>query len=361
MDLPVMPPLRPMLAKSVKGVPKADSVEGGLSFEPKWDGFRCVVFRDGDEVILGSRSTKDLARYFPELVEAFRRELPERIVVDGEIYLAVDGRLEFDVLSQRIHPAASRVDMLAEATPASFVAFDLLALGDESWMDRPFGERRAALEEALAGVSDPVHVTRTTTDVAVAEEWFGVFEGAGLDGVVAKALAKPYAPNGRTMLKIKHARTADVVVAGFRLHKTSTAERPLLGSMLLGLHNEEGKLQHVGVAASFTEARRAELFDQLDAMRVPLSEHPWGEWQQPDAQASDRLPGGHSRWSGTKDLSFATIAPTLVAEVGYEHMEGTRFRHTAQFKRWRDDREPESCTYAQLEEVARYDLDAIVT
>ncbi|MGA9714324.1 MAG: ATP-dependent DNA ligase [Aeromicrobium sp.] len=361
MDLPVMPPLRPMLAKSVKGVPKADSVEGGLSFEPKWDGFRCVVFRDGDEVILGSRSTKDLARYFPELVEAFRRELPERIVVDGEIYLAVDGRLEFDVLSQRIHPAASRVDMLAETTPASFVAFDLLALGDESWMDRPFGERRAALEEALAGVSDPVHVTRTTTDVAVAEEWFGVFEGAGLDGVVAKALAKPYAPNGRTMLKIKHARTADVVVAGFRLHKTSTAERPLLGSMLLGLYNEEGKLQHVGVAASFTEARRAELFDQLDAMRVPLSEHPWGEWQQPDAQTSDRLPGGQSRWSGTKDLSFATIAPTLVAEVGYEHMEGTRFRHTAQFKRWRDDREPESCTYAQLEEVARYDLDAIVT
>ncbi len=356
-----MPPLRPMLAKSVKGVPKADSVEGGLSFEPKWDGFRCVVFRDGDEVILGSRSTKDLARYFPELVEAFRRELPERIVVDGEIYLAVDGRLEFDVLSQRIHPAASRVDMLAETTPASFVAFDLLALGDESWMDRPFGERRAALEEALADVSDPVHVTRTTTDVAVAEEWFGVFEGAGLDGVVAKALAKPYAPNGRTMLKIKHARTADVVVAGFRLHKTSTAERPLLGSMLLGLYNGEGKLQHVGVAASFTEARRAELFDQLDAMRVPLSEHPWGEWQQPEAQAGDRLPGGQSRWSGTKDLSFATIAPTLVAEVGYEHMEGTRFRHTAQFKRWRDDREPESCTYEQLEEVARYDLDAIVT
>ncbi len=361
MDLPVMPPLRPMLAKSVKGVPAADSVAGGLSFEPKWDGFRCVVFRDGDEVILGSRSTKDLARYFPELVEAFRRELPDRIVVDGEIYLAVDGRLEFDVLSQRIHPAASRVNMLAETTPASFVAFDLLALGDESWMERSFGERRAALEEALADASDPVHVTRTTTDAAEAEEWFGVFEGAGLDGVVAKALAKPYAPNGRTMLKIKHARTADVVVAGFRLHKTSTEERPLLGSMLLGLYNDEGKLQHVGVAASFTESRRAELFDQLDAMRVPLSEHPWGEWQQAEAQAGDRLPGGQSRWSGTKDLSFATIAPTLVAEVGYEHMEGTRFRHTAQFKRWRDDREPESCTYEQLEEIARYDLDAIVT
>jgi len=360
-----MPPLKPMLAKSVKGMPAADSVEGGLSFEPKWDGFRCVVFRDGDEVVLGSRSTKDLARYFPELVEAFRRELPERIVVDGEIFLAVDGRLEFEVLSQRIHPAASRVNMLAETAPASFVAFDLLALGDESWLDKPFGERRAALEEALAGATDPVHVTRTTTDAAQATEWFGVFEGAGLDGVVAKALAKSYAPNGRTMLKIKHARTADVVVAGFRLHKTSTEERPLLGSMLLGLFNDDpntgGKLQHVGVAASFTEARRAELFDQLNAMRIPLDEHPWGEWQQAEAHAGDRLPGAVSRWTGTKDLSFTTIAPTLVAEVGYEHMEGRRFRHTAQFKRWRDDREPESCTYEQLEEVASYDLGAILS
>ena len=356
-----MPPLRPMLAKSVKGMPAADSVTGGLVFEPKWDGFRCVVFRDGDEIVLGSRSTKDLARYFPELVAAFRRELPQRIVLDGEIFLAIDGRLEFDALSQRIHPAASRVDMLAEATPASFVAFDLLALGDESLIDQPFSRRRAALEEALAGVSAPVHVTRTTTDAAEADRWFGVFEGAGLDGVVAKALDKPYTPNGRTMLKIKHARTADVVVAGFRLHKTSTEERPLLGSMLLGLFNQDGKLQHVGVAASFTEARRAELAGQLDAMRVPMSEHPWGQWQQAEAHEGDRLPGGQSRWTGTKDLSFTTIAPTLVAEVGYEHMEGTRFRHTAQFKRWRDDREPESCTYEQLEEVASYDLGEILT
>lgn len=355
-----MPPLKPMLAKSIKGVPAADSVEGGLSFEPKWDGFRCVVFRDGDEVVLGSRSTKDLARYFPDLVAALLRELPERIVLDGEIVLAVDGRLEFDVLSQRIHPAASRVDMLAETTPASFVAFDLLALGDESFIDRPFAMRRAGLERALSNATAPVHLTRTTTDAAVATEWFGIFEGAGLDGVVAKALAKPYAPNGRTMLKIKHARTADVVVAGFRLHKTSTEERPLLGSMLLGLFNDEGVLQHVGVAASFTEARRADLFDQLDAMRIPLAEHPWGAWQQAEAHESDRLPGGQSRWTGTKDLSFTTIAPTLVAEVGYEHMEGTRFRHTAQFKRWRDDREPSSCTYEQLEEVASYDLAAVL-
>lgn len=361
MDLPVMPPLRPMLAKSVKGVPKADSVEGGLVFEPKWDGFRCLVFRDGDEVVLGSRSTKDLARYFPDLVEAFRRQLPERIVLDGEILLAQDGRLEFDLLSQRIHPAASRVDMLAETTPAFYVAFDLLAVGDESLIDAPLSERRARLESELADVAAPVHVTRTTTDAAEAEEWFGIFEGAGLDGVVAKPLAKPYQPNGRAMLKIKHARTADVVVAGYRLHKNSTEERPLLGSMLLGLYDDEGKLQHVGVSASFTETRRAELYDQLSQMHVGLAEHPWGEWMQAEAHEGGRLPGGVSRWTGTKDLSWFAIAPTLVAEVGYEHMEGTRFRHTAQLKRWREDREPESCTYEQLEEVASYDLDRILS
>ncbi|MBC7630758.1 ATP-dependent DNA ligase [Aeromicrobium sp.] len=361
MDLPVMPPVRPMLAKSVKGVPAPDSVDGGLSYEPKWDGFRCLVFRDGDEVQLASRSTKELTRYFPELVDAFRVELPDRVVVDGEIFLAIDGRLDFDSLSQRIHPATSRVEMLASTTPASFVAFDLLALGDESLMDEPFSVRRARLEEALAPASAPVHVTRTTTDPVEAEEWFGTFEGAGLDGIVAKALAKPYAPNGRAMLKIKHARTADVVVAGYRLHKASTAERPLLGSMLLGLYADDGALQHVGVAASFTEARRAELIDELAPLIVDASEHPWGKWQDADAQAGSRLPGGQSRWTGTKDLSFVTLAPTVVAEVGYEHMEGDRFRHTAQFKRWRPDREPASCTYEQLEEVARYDLAKILT
>jgi len=361
MDLPVMPPVKPMLAKSVKGVPAADSVEGGLSYEPKWDGFRCIVFRDGDEVSLASRSTKELTRYFPDVVAAVLAETPDRCVLDGEIFLAVDGRLDFDALSQRIHPAASRVNMLAETTPASFVAFDLLALGDESFMDEPFSVRRARLEDALSTASAPVHVTRTTTDAALAEEWFGIFEGAGLDGVVAKALAKPYAPNGRTMLKIKHARTADVVVAGYRLHKTSTDERPLLGSLLLGLYADDGKLQHVGVAASFTEAKRAELVEMLQPLVVDSADHPWGQWQDADAQASSRLPGGQSRWTGTKDLSFVTLEPSLVAEVGYEHMEGTRFRHTAQLKRWRPDREPESCTYEQLEEVVKYDLDDILT
>lgn len=363
-----MPPLKPMLAKSVKGVPAADSVDGGLSFEPKWDGFRCLVFRDGDEVVLSSRSTKELNRYFPEIVEAIKAQTPQRCVLDGEIFLAVQGRLEFDLLSQRIHPAASRVKLLAEQTPASFVAFDLLAIGDESLLDEPFSVRREHLESALESADAPIHITRTTTDAAVAQEWFGIFEGAGLDGVVAKALGKPYAPNGRTMLKIKHARTADVVVAGYRLHKTSTADRPLLGSLLLGLYADDGHLQHVGVAASFTDKRRAELIDELAPLVVDSADHPWGAWQDADAQAGSRLPGGQSRWTGTKDLSFTTLSPTLVAEVGYEHMEGTvspgaqnaRFRHTAQFKRWRPDREAASCTYEQLEEVAKYDLAKIL-
>ncbi|MCL8250744.1 ATP-dependent DNA ligase [Aeromicrobium fastidiosum] len=360
MDLPVMPPVKPMLAKSVKGVPAADSVDGGLSYEPKWDGFRCIVFRDGDEIVLASRSTKELTRYFPDVVEAVRAHTPERCVLDGEIFLAIDGRLEFDALSQRIHPAASRVAMLAEQTPASFVAFDLLAIGDESLMDEPFSVRRSRLEAALSTSSPPIHLTRTTTDADVAQEWFGIFEGAGLDGVVAKALGKPYAPNGRQMLKIKHARTADVVVAGYRLHKTSTDERPLLGSLLLGLYTPDGALQHVGVAASFTDTNRAKLVELLQPLVVDTSDHPWGQWQDVDAQASSRLPGGQSRWSGTKDLSFVTLDPTLVAEVGYEHMEGDRFRHMAQFKRWRPDREPESCTYEQLEEVVSYDLGDVL-
>ncbi len=360
MDLPVMPPVQPMLAKSVKGIPDPDSVEGGLSYEPKWDGFRCIVFRDGDEVVLASRSTKELTRYFPELVEAIKVNVPDRCVLDGEIFIAIDGRLDFDRLSERIHPAESRVNMLAEKTPSSFVAFDALALGDESLMGEPFSVRSARLDEALASAEAPIHVTRRTTDPAEAEVWFGRFEGAGLDGVVAKALAKPYAPNGRTMLKIKHSRTADVVVAGYRLHKTSTAAKPLLGSMLLGLYDDEGKLQHVGVAASFTETRRAELAEELDELRVEFADHPWGLWQNADAQADSRLPGATSRWSGGKDLSFVPIAPTLVAEVGYEHMEGSRFRHTAQFKRWRPDRDPESCGYGQLEEVAKYDLGDVL-
>ena len=264
-----MPPVRPMLAKSVKGIPDPAKFDDGLSFEPKWDGFRCLVFKDGDEVELTSRNTKPLTRYFPEVVAALREQLPERCVLDGELFVAVGSRLEFEVLQERIHPAESRITMLAEKTPAAFVAFDVLALGDESLVDQPFGVRRERLEEALGHLRGPTaYLTRTTTDAAEAEGWFEQFEGAGLDGVVAKPLGSPYAENARTMLKIKHARTADVVVAGYRLHKNSTEERPLLGSLLLGLY-ADGGLQHVGVAASFTETRRAELVEELRPLECP--------------------------------------------------------------------------------------------
>lgn len=358
-----MPPVQPMLAKSVKGIPDPAKV-GGLSFEPKWDGFRCVVFKDGDEVELTSRNTKPLTRYFPEVVAAVREQLPDRCVLDGELFVALateDGgdRLEFETLQERIHPAKSRVDMLAEKTPAGFVAFDLLALGDTSYVDRPFAERRAAMEEALGGLTGPCYLTRTTTDPAVAEDWFHHFEGAGLDGVVAKPLDAAYQQNARTMLKIKHERTADVVVAGYREHKTSTPERPLLGSLLLGLY-ADGSLQHVGVSASFTEKRRAELIEELQPLVCPITEHPWGEWQEWAIANPDRVPGTQSRWSAGKDLSFTPLRPDLVLEVKYDHMEGRRFRHTAQFKRWRPDRDPESCGYEQLEKPVSYDLARIL-
>jgi ATP-dependent DNA ligase len=368
MDLPVMPPVRPMLAKSVKGIPDPARYSvgdvPGLSFEPKWDGFRCLVFKDGDEVELASRNTKPLTRYFPEVVAAMREQLPDRCVLDGEVFVALsrDGvdRLEFEVLQERIHPAKSRIDMLAEKTPAGFVAFDLLALGDTSYVDRPFAERRAALEQALAGIEGPCFLTETTTDPVRAEEWFHRFEGAGLDGVVAKPLGAPYVENARTMLKIKHERTADCVVAGYREHKTSTPERPLLGSLLLGLYDDEGQLQHVGVSASFTEARRAELIDQLQPLVVPIEEHPWGRWAEFLTANPDRVPGTQSRWSQGKDLSFTALRPDLVIEVAYDHMEGRRFRHTAQFRRWRTDRDPESCGYDQLDEPVSYDLTDVL-
>lgn len=353
-----MPPIRPMLAKSVKGIPDPGKY-GGLSFEPKWDGFRCLVFRDGDEVELTSRNTKPLTRYFPEVVAAIKEQLPERCVLDGEIFVATGDRLEFETLQERIHPAKSRVDMLAEKTPAGFVAFDLLALGDESYVERPLRERRAAMEQALAGLTGPCYLTRTTEDVVEAEAWFHEFEGAGLDGVVAKPLGAPYVENGRTMLKIKHERTADVVVAGYREHKTSTPERPLLGSLLLALY-ADGKLQHIGVSASFTEARRAELIQELQPLVCPIEEHPWGEWAEWAIANPDRVPGTQSRWSTGKDLSFTPLRPERVIEVAYDHMEGRRFRHTAQFRRWRTDRDPESCGYEQLEEVASYDLGRIL-
>jgi ATP-dependent DNA ligase len=355
-----MPPVQPMLAKSVKGIPDPGR-HGGLVFEPKWDGFRCIIFRDGDEVELASRNTKPLTRYFPEVVDAVKQSLPERCVVDGEIFVALGDRLEFEKLQERIHPADSRVRMLAEKTPAGFVAFDLLAVGDESLMKQPFEDRRSRLEAALADAAPPVYLTRTTTDPAEATEWFSRFEGAGLDGVVAKPMSAPYQPNVRTMLKIKHERTADVVLAGYRLHKTSSPEQPLLGSLLLGLYDDQGRLQHIGVSASFTAKRRAELIEELQPLVAEdLAEHPWGEWSDWAIANPDRVPGTQSRWSAGKDLSFVPLRPERVLEVGYDHMEGSRFRHTAQFKRWRPDRDPESCGYEQLEEPVSYDLAEVL-
>ena len=360
MDLPVLPPVLPMLAKSVKDVPQPgkfpDDEHPGLLYEPKWDGFRCIVFKDGDEVELASRNTKSLTRYFPEVVEAFRTgALPERCVLDGEIIVAVGDRLEFERLQDRIHPADSRVRMLAETTPAAFVAFDVLALDDEDLTRRPLAVRRQRLADALAGATPRVHLTAATTDPDEARRWFDQFEGAGLDGIVAKPLKGGYQPNARAMFKVKHDRTADVVVAGYRLHKTSTEERPLLGSMLLGLYDGERNLRHIGVAASFTVARRAQLLEELQPLVCDAADHPWGQWQEITA-SGDRMPGAVSRWSTGKDLSFVPLRPERVLEVGYDHMEGDRFRHTAQFKRWREDRDPESCTYEQLEEPVSYDL-----
>ncbi|MFD8478439.1 ATP-dependent DNA ligase [Kitasatospora sp. NPDC059673] len=353
MQLPVMPPVSPMLAKAVTAIPP------GMQYEAKWDGFRAIVFRDGDEIELGSRTGKPLTRYFPEVVAAVRDQLPERCVVDGEIVVAHDGRLHFEELLERIHPAASRVRTLAERTPASLVAFDLLALDDEDLTTRPLIERRAELAQLLADGTPPVHLAPATTDLDTARGWFSRFEGAGLDGVVAKPLDAPYRPGERTMFKVKHVRTADCVVAGYREHKSG----PVVGSLLLGLYDPEGRLQHVGVSASFPMARRRELAEELAPLRLDaddLSGHPWAAWADEQAQASSRLPGAVSRWTGKKDLSWVPLRPERVAEVGYDHMEGTRFRHTTQFKRWRPDRTPESCTYAQLEEPVSYDLGELL-
>jgi ATP-dependent DNA ligase len=347
MDLPVMPPVRPMLAKSVSILPE------GMLYEPKWDGFRCVVFRDGDEVELGSRNERPLTRYFPEVVEAALAQLPRRCVVDGEIVIASGPGLDFEALLQRIHPAASRVDLLARETPAMLIAFDLLALDDESLMERPLAERRAALDAALGEAGSPVHRTPVTDSLRQAERWFRVFEGAGLDGVVAKPPDLPYLEDQRVMFKVKHERTADCVVAGFRWHKKG----PVVGSLLLGLYDDEGQLQHVGVSASFSMERRRELLDELAPYRLEGGdEHPWLGTTTPE-----RIPGGQpSRWNAKKDLSFEPLTPSLVIEVAYDHMEGRRFRHTAQFRRWRPDRDPESCTYGQLERPVGFDLADIL-
>jgi ATP-dependent DNA ligase len=358
MDLPVNPPVSPMLARSVKGVPDPAKTEGGLLYEPKWDGFRCIVFRDGDEVELASRNERPMTRYFPEVVEALKQNLPRRCVLDGELVVVMDGRLEFERLQERIHPADSRVRKLAVETPTSFVGFDILALDDRSLVDEPLEQRRAVLEEALADASPPIHVTPATLDHATALSWFGQFEGAGLDGVVAKPLISTYQPGVRAMYKTKHERTADVVVAGYRLHKTSKPERPLLGSLLLGLYDDSGGLQHVGVSAAFAAARRAELYDELAPLEVSTADHPWSDWA--NVENTDRRPGAVSRWSSGKDLSWTPLDPVLVCEVAYDHMEGTRFRHTAQFRRWRTDRDPSSCTYDQLEEPVSYDLGEVL-
>ena len=350
MKLPVMPPVAPMLAKSVPNIPDTGS------FEPKWDGFRAVIFRDGDDVEIGSRNERPMTRYFPELVVAFKVELPQRCVIDGEIVIATPGGLDFEALQQRIHPAASRVTMLSEKTPASFVAFDLLAVGDEDLTGRPFAERRARLERALAASKPPVHVTPATTDRVLAVRWFSEFEGAGLDGIVAKPLEGTYQQDKRVMFKIKHERTADCVVAGYRLHKSGP---DAIGSLLLGLYDHDGGLQSVGVIGSFPMARRRELFGELQPLVTTFDDHPWN-WAALAERSRTPRSGETSRWNAGKDLSFTPLRPERVVEVRYDHMEGARFRHTAQFSRWRPDRTPRSCTYDQLDRPVTFDLDEIV-
>jgi ATP-dependent DNA ligase len=346
-----------MLAKptTFEALTKRDNFEN-LLFEPKWDGFRCVVFRDGAEVELGSRNERPLTRYFPEVVQAILEQLPSRCVVDGEIVIAdpARGALDFEALLQRIHPAESRVRRLAAETPASFVAFDLLALGDEDVTGTGFGQRRARLAAAMNDSRPPVHLTPATTDPALAREWFDAFEGAGLDGVVAKPMDLPYRQNERVMHKLKHLRTADCVVAGFRWHTSG----PVVGSLLLGLYDPDGGLQHVGVCGAFTAARRRELVQELAPYRVEdLTGHPWQGWAEHDgAGAPERRPGAVSRWNAGKDLSWQPVRPELVCEVSYDHMEGTRFRHTAQFRHWRTDRAPASCTFDQLHTPVGFDL-----
>ncbi len=353
MRLPVNPPVAPMLAKPVNRIP-----DGPYCFEPKWDGFRSIIFRDRGEVEIGSRNERPMTRYFPEIVAAILASLPERCVIDGEIVVpdAEGRRLDFDALLQRIHPAASRVDLLAGQTPARFVAFDLLALGDADLTEQPFGQRRAALADALAGARPPVHLTPVTTDRDQATEWFSQFEGAGLDGLVAKPLSVTYQPDKRVMLKIKHERTADCVVAGYRVHKSGG---DAIGSLLLGLFTEAGDLASVGVVGAFPMARRRELFTELQPLVTTFDDHPWN-WARHEAGQRTPRKAEASRWNAGKDLSFVPLSPERVVEVRYDHMEGPRFRHTTQFVRWRPDREPRSCTYAQLEEPVSFDLTELL-
>jgi ATP-dependent DNA ligase len=354
MQLPVNPPVAPMLAKPVPKIP-----DGPYSFEPKWDGFRSIIFRDAGEVEIGSRNERPMTRYFPELVEAVLAQFPERCVIDGEIVIpdATGRRLDFEALLQRIHPAASRVALLAEQTPAHFVAFDLLALGDTDLCEQPFGQRRAALEQVLGSARPPVHLTPATVDRDLAGRWFGQFEGAGLDGLIAKPLDGSYQPDKRTMFKVKHERTADCVVAGYRPHKSGP---DAIGSLLLGLYTADGRLASVGVVGAFPMAQRKELFTELQPLVTTFEGHPWNWAAAPEAAVRNPRSSEHSRWNAGKDLSFVPLRPERVVEVRYDHMEGTRFRHTAQFVRWRPDRAPASCTYDQLEEPVNFDLAEIL-
>jgi ATP-dependent DNA ligase len=357
MNLPFAPPIAPMLSSSADALPHGD----GWQFEPKWDGFRTLIFRDGDEILLQSRDEKPMNRYFPELVAPLAAALPERCVLDGEIVIAGERGLDFEALLLRIHPAESRVNLLAAHSPASFVAWDLLALGDEDLREAPLAERRERLEQVLAEASKPVHLSPATRDRALAEDWFSRFEGAGLDGVMAKRLDAPYRAGERTMIKVKHARTADCVVAGFRWHKNGAGS--MVGSLLLGLYDDEGTLHHVGVAAAFTNEMRRKLVEELAPLREnALEGHPWRDWahaQDEAAAKGQRLPGATSRWNRGKDLSWEPLSPERVCEVTYDHMQGTRFRHAAQFVRWRPDKPPEDCRYDQLEVTPAYELERV--
>ena len=351
MDLVVTPPVPPMLAKRVDEIPAS----GDWIFEPKWDGFRTIVFRDGDEIFLQSRDLKPLNRYFPELLDPLKEQLPQKCVLDGEIVIATEHGLDFDALQLRLHPAESRVRMLAKQTPSSIVFFDLMCQGSDDLRELPYEDRRRGLEKLLAHVEAPIHLTPSTRDRKVAQDWFRRFEGAGLDGVMAKPVSGRYEPDKRTMLKVKHERDCDCVVGGFRWHKNGEDEA--VGSLLLGLYDASGDLQHVGVCASFTQAKRRELKQFLEPYRKNAERsHPWS---MGDGKAGQRLPGGQSRWSQGKDLSWVPLRPELVVEVAYEHMQGARFRHMAQFRRWRKDKRPQDCTFAQLEVVPPQELDAI--
>jgi ATP-dependent DNA ligase len=349
-----MPPVAPMLAKAADELPEGE----GWIYEPKWDGFRCIVFRDGDEVELGSRNERPLTRYFPEVVAAVCSHLPARCVIDGEILIPGAVGLDFDALLQRIHPADSRVQKLAAETPASFVAFDLLAVGDRDLTELPLSERRAMLE-SVTTTRPPIFVTPISTDIATAKDWFSRFEGAGLDGVVAKRADLPYRPGERVMVKVKHRRTADCVVAGYRIHKDGNG----VGSLLLGLYDDSGDLQHVGVASSFTAKRRRELLEELrPLLDGALDGHPWQGWAEAverEQAEGRRMPGAVSRWNAKKDLSWTAIRAERVAEVQFDQLQGRRFRHATSFVRWRPDREPSSCTYDQLEVAAPLELASV--